>query len=78
MNENIKKLREQLKEICEKTNTSFSGMDYLVKYYIKDLHWSEEKAIEYAISLFHNGTIREIKLFNSNGEELWGIASLKA
>lgn len=70
MNENIEKLREQLKEICEKTNTSFSGMEYLVKYYISDLHWSEEKAIEYAISLFHDGTIRKIKLLNSDGEEL--------
>ena len=70
MNENIEKLREQLKEICEKTNTSFSGMEHLVKYYIRDLHWSEEKAIKYAIGLFHNGTIREIKLLNSDGEEL--------
>ena len=70
MNENIEKLREQLKEICRETNTSYSGMEYLVKYYINDLHWSEEKAIEYAIGLFHNGTIREIKLLNSDGEEL--------
>lgn len=54
----------------QKTNTSFSGMEYLVKYYISDLHWSEEKAIEYAIGLFHDGTIREIKLLNSDGEEL--------
>lgn len=70
MNENIEKLRDKLKEICEKTNTSYSGMEYLIQYYIKDLHWSEEKAIEYAIGLFHNGTIREIKLLNSEGKEL--------
>ena len=70
MNENIEKLREQLTEICRKPNTSYSGMEYLVKYYISDLHWSEEKAIKYAIGLFHNGTIREIKLLNSDGEEL--------
>jgi len=70
MNENIEKLRDKLKEICEKTNTSYSGMEYLVKYYISGLHWTEEKAIEYAIGLFHNGTIREIKLLNSDGEEL--------
>ena len=70
MNQRVKELREQLKEICEKTDTKLSGMEYLVNYYINQLNWSEEKAIEYAIGLFHNGTIRQIKLLNSNGEEL--------
>lgn len=64
------KLREKLYQICEETKTERSGIDYLVNYYITSLSWSKEKAIEYTISLFHNGTIQEIKLFGKNGEEL--------
>lgn len=70
MDQRVKELKEQLKEICEETDTKLSGMEYLVNYYINQLNWSEEKAIEYAIGLFHNGTIRQIKLLNSKGEEL--------
>jgi hypothetical protein len=62
--------REQLYKLCDETNTSRSGMDYLVNYYISSLGWSEEKAIEYAISLFHNGTITQIKLIGKDGKEL--------
>ena len=70
MDQRVKELREQLKEICKETDTKLSGMEYLVNYYINQLNWSEEKAIEYAIGLFHNGTIRQIKLLNSKDEEL--------
>lgn len=62
--------REQLYKFCDETNTSRSGMDYLVNYYISSLGWSEEKAVEYAISLFHNGTITQIKLIGKDGKEL--------
>lgn len=62
--------RERLYKLCDETNTSRSGMDYLVNYYISSLGWSEEKAIEYAISLFHNGTITQIKLIGKDGKEL--------
>lgn len=62
-------LWQELYNICDKTNTRKSGMEYLVKYYIS-LGWSEEKAIEYAIKLFHNGTIQQIKLLNKDGEEI--------
>jgi len=62
--------REQLYKLCDETNTSRSGMDYLVNYYISSLGWSEEKEIEYAISLFHNGTITQIKLIGKDGKEL--------
>ena len=31
---------------------------------------SEEEAIQYAIGLFHNGTIQQIKLIGKDGEEL--------
>ena len=70
MDQRVKELREQLKEICEETDTKLSGMEYLVNYYINQLNWSDEKAIEYAIGLFHNGTIIQIKFLNSKGEEL--------
>lgn len=63
-------LRQKLYEICDKTNTRRSGMDFLVDYYIKSLGWTEEAAIKYAIGLFHNGTISAIKLFNKDGEEI--------
>ena len=44
--------RMKLYEMCDKTNTSRSGMDYLVNYYIKSLGWSEEEACKYALSLY--------------------------
>ena len=56
--------------MCDKTNTSRSGMDYLVNYYIKSLGWSEEEACKYALSLFHDGTITQIKLIGKDGKEL--------
>ena len=63
--------RKQLYEMCDKTNTSRTGMDYLVNYYIKSLDWSEEEACKYALSLFHDGTITQIKLIGKDGKELW-------
>lgn len=63
-------LRKELQRICQETNTRLSGMEFLVNYYIKDLGWSEEKALQYAIDLFHNGTITQIKLIGKDGEEL--------
>ena len=66
----IDELRNELYEICDKTDTRRSAMDYLVNYYMTSLHWSEEDAIKYAIGLFHNGTISAIKLFNKDGEEI--------
>ncbi|MDY6003300.1 MAG: hypothetical protein SPJ49_03125 [Bacilli bacterium] len=54
-------VRKQLYEMCDKTNTSRSGMDYLVNYYITSLGWNEEEACKYALSLFHDGTITHIE-----------------
>lgn len=62
--------RKKLYEMCDITNTSKTGMDYLVDYYIKSLGWSEEEACNYAIGLFKDGTIREIKLIGKDGKEL--------
>lgn len=66
----IEELRNKLNELCEKTDTRKSGIDYLVNYYIESLGWNEEEAIQYAIDLFHNGTISQIKLFGKDGNEL--------
>ena len=66
----LEQLRTELKETCEKTNTRYSGMEFLVNYYIKQLGWSEEQAIEYALGLFKDGTITAIKLLNKDGEEI--------
>ena len=63
-------VRKQLYEMCDKTNTSRSGMDFLVNYYIKSLGWSEKEACKYALSLFHDGTITQIKLIGKDGKEL--------
>ena len=62
--------RKQLYEMCDKTSTSRTGMDHLVNYYIKSLGWNEEEAFKYALSLFHDGTITQIKLIGKDGKEL--------
>ena len=63
-------VRKQLYEMCDKTSTSRTGMDYLVNYYIKSLGWNEEETCKYALSLFHDGTITQIKLIGKDGKEL--------
>lgn len=44
-------LWQELYDICDKTNTRKSGMEYLVKYYIS-LGWSEEKQLNMLLSYF--------------------------
>ena len=66
----LEQLRMELKETCERTETRYSGMEFLVNYYIKQLGWTEEQAIEYALGLFKDGTITAIKLLNKDGEEI--------
>lgn len=67
----IAELWQELKDTCERTNTRLSGMEYLVKnYYMESLGWDEKKALEYALSLFHNGAIEQIKLLGRDGEEI--------
>lgn len=56
--------------MCEKTETSKTGMEKLVDYYINSLGWSEDQACEYALGLFHDGTITKIKLIGKDGKEL--------
>ena len=66
----VDELRKKLEKTCIETNTRISGMEFLINYYIKDLGWSEEQALQYAIDLFHNGTIQQIKIIGKDGEEL--------
>ncbi|HEY8364825.1 MAG TPA: hypothetical protein VIK84_04555 [Haloplasmataceae bacterium] len=66
----VDELREELKAVCEKYDTRYSGMEYLVNYYINSLKWTEKEALEYALRLFHDGTISQIKLIGKNEKEL--------
>lgn len=68
--ENLSESRKKLYEMCEKTETSKTGMEKLVEYYINSLGWSEDQACEYALGLFHDGTITKIKLIGKDGKEL--------
>ena len=58
------KLKAKLNKLVDDTNTSRKGIDYLVNYYITSLGWSEDEAIKYAIKLFEDGVIDEIKVIN--------------
>ena len=66
----VESLRFELERMCNETQTRLSGMQKLVEYYITSLGWSEEKALQYALALFHNGTVTQIKLLGKDGEEL--------
>ncbi|HHV14396.1 MAG TPA: hypothetical protein GXX66_01970 [Acholeplasmataceae bacterium] len=57
-------LKAKLYKLVDDTNTSRKGIDYLVNYYIHSLGWSEDEAIKYAIKLFEDGVIDEIKVIN--------------
>lgn len=65
-----KDLREELYKLCDETNTRRSGIDFLLNYYINNLGWSEETAIQHAIDLFHNGAITQIKIMGKDGKEI--------
>lgn len=66
----IEDLREELKEMCERTNTSLSGIEYLIKYYLESFKWTEAESINYAIGLFKNETIEQIKFIGKDGKPI--------
>ena len=66
----LSKERNRLFKACEKYETSLTGMNILVDYYTKSLKWSENESVDYAIGLFHKGTIRQIKMLSKDGKEL--------
>lgn len=39
-NKTVEELRTELKDACEKYETRYSGMEYLVNYYINSLNWT--------------------------------------
>lgn len=59
-------LKEKLQALCKETDTNEKGIKLLIEYYQDALGWSEEKAIAYAIELFENGTIAEIKVLGKD------------
>lgn len=63
-------LKAELDRICDETKTSRKGIRCLVDYYIDSLGWSENKAVEYIIGLFKDGTIEKIKVIGENGKEI--------
>ncbi len=62
-------LKQELKEMCDEHNTSIKAMEILIKMYIEK-GMTEKEAITYAIGLFKNGTIQQIKLIGKDGEVL--------
>ena len=66
----IEDLRQELKEMCERTNTSLSGIEYLIKYYLESFKWTEAESINYAIGLFKNETIEQIKFIGKDGKPI--------
>lgn len=68
--ETLKELRQELKEMCERTKTSLSGIEHLIKYYIDSHRWAEIEAIKYTIDLFKNGTIKQIKIIGKDGKPI--------
>lgn len=70
MAKTLEELRQELKETCERTKTRYSGMQYLIEYYMKELNWSEEDAIGYALKLFQDGVVEQIKFIGKDGKKL--------
>lgn len=66
----LKELKAKLDRICEDTNTSKKGIRCLVDYYIISLGWTEEQAVQYAITLFENGTIDTIKVIGKDNKNI--------
>ena len=66
----IDELRSELHKLCVETETRESGIQFLVDYYQKSCNMTEEQAIEYAIKLFHDGTIRKIQIIGKDGKKI--------
>ena len=63
-------LKEKLEAKCKETNTSIHGINLLLEYYKSSLGWDEDKAINYVLELFNNGTIDTIKFIGKDGNEI--------
>lgn len=52
---------EELLERCAKEGISQKAIHTLLDYYTDNLEWSMQRAVDYAVELFENGTIALIK-----------------
>lgn len=59
--------KEKLKELCLAKGAKIQGIELLIEYYQKSLGWTEQKAIEYALKLFEEGTIDSIMVISKKG-----------
>jgi len=62
--------RKTLYRKCDQTQTSKLGIDKLIEYYLNSLKWDEKQACDYALTLFENGTIDQIKVLGKDGKEI--------
>lgn len=63
-------LKEKLDAKCKETNTSVQGINFLLEYYRSSLGWDEDRAIDYVLELFDNGTIEAIKIIGKDGKKI--------
>lgn len=59
--------KQKLIELCRAKGAKIQGIEHLIEYYQKSLGWSEQKAVEYAIGLFEDGTIDSIMIISKKG-----------
>ncbi len=59
--------KQKLIELCKAKGAKIQCIEHLIEYYKKSLGWSEQKAIEYAIKLFEDGTIDSIIVISKKG-----------
>lgn len=60
-------LKQKLDQLIRANDVNKEGIQFLIDYYIRSLGWSYEKAVEYTIELFENGTIDEVKVIGGKG-----------
>lgn len=60
-------LKQKLDQLIRANDVNKEGIEFLIDYYIRSLGWSYEKAVEYTIELFENGTIDEVKVIGGKG-----------
>lgn len=63
------KLSKEIIRLAKEKGTSLDGFIALGDYYITHLGWSEERANDYMLSLFYDGTIDAINVLNGKEEK---------
>ena len=65
----VEKLKEQLLKLIESRGQTMKNYESLLKYYQTQLGWSEEKALNYVIGMFNDGTMDEIIALGKGDED---------